>query len=147
MAPARGGRTFTTSAATRRHYARTTLRTEWQTSSACVPHMSPARKIRVSTRRAIKRCTGHGIVTSLVSGARVIRARRSRPSTTRAETHRRTVTSMLRTELVDVGRRRLPNVSRRPVPGRHVPNNVETSAWTKLNTDLFDDSRIHVRKR
>ena len=49
--------------------------------------------------------------------------------------------------MVDVGRRLLPNISRRPVPGRHVPNNVKTSACTKLNTDLFDDSRIHVRKR
>ena len=49
--------------------------------------------------------------------------------------------------MVDVRTKRLSNVFRRPVPGRHVTNNVKTSACTKVNADLIDDSRIQVRKR
>ena len=49
--------------------------------------------------------------------------------------------------MVNVRTRRFSNVSRRAVPGRRVPNNVEKSASTILNTDLLDDSSIHVRKR
>ena len=49
--------------------------------------------------------------------------------------------------MVNVRTCRFSNVSRRAAPGRGVPNDVEKSASTILNTDLLDDSSIHVRKR
>ena len=49
--------------------------------------------------------------------------------------------------MVNVRLWRLSNVSRRAVPGRGVPSNFETTARTRLNTDLLDGSRINFRKR
>ena len=49
--------------------------------------------------------------------------------------------------MVNVCTRRLSNVSRRAVAARGVPNNVETTSCTRLNTDSLDNSRIDVRKR
>ena len=42
---------------------------------------------------------------------------------------------------------RSSNDARRAVPGRGLPNNLETTACTRLNTEFWDDSRITVRKR
>ena len=49
--------------------------------------------------------------------------------------------------MVNVRITRFSAVSRRAVPGRVVPNNVETSASTAPNTECLDDSGIHVQKR
>ena len=49
--------------------------------------------------------------------------------------------------MVNVRTSRFSNVSRKAVPRRGMPNDVETSAGTMLTTELSGDSRIHGRNR